>query len=559
MSRFVTPLVFVLCLATACKGRIGEQPVTEGNAERVRPTEPPRCDDPGINPSDVPLRRITDEQYRRTIAAVFDGVVTPSVDFPETAEWAGYSTAPEANVVSLLGAEEIMRAAEEVAAQTISRLPELLPCAPNADEACAREFISSFGSKVFRRPVKSDEQALLFGLFRDVAVDTPFRESIAVVLSAMLQMPPFLYLVEEGRPNVEVEPGVIPLSSFEIANRLSYMFVDGPPDDELYAAAQDGRLDTSEGIAEQARRLLRTSGAADMLTGFHREWLGVDKVMPDQKDPSVFPQFDAMLADAMNEEFDRFIGYAMTDLGGSFTALMTTDAAFVNQPLAMIYGIDPGLSSGPADWRLAGLGDARAGVLSRAAVLATHAHAAETSPVQRGKLVRTQFLCQDLPPPPPSAQTNVPNIPPDATQRETAEIFLASEDCGGCHRLMNPIGLGFENFDALGRWRDDHPNGRRIDASGMVEGANDMASFVGAGDLQQQLAASPAVHECVSKQWFRYAFGRREQVADRCAVESIRDDFVESGLNVKELLVGLTQTDAFRYRRTVDMQNRSTP
>lgn len=549
--------VILACLALAgCQGKIGEQPYLEGKAQRERPPTPPKCDDPGIKPSDVPLRRLTHTQYNNTIDAVFEGRVTPSADFPRTTDWAGYSTAPEANVVSQLGAEEIMRAAEDVAAQTVTRLPEILPCAPNADEACARQFVLDFGKRVFRRPVRSDEEALLLGLYRTVIADTPFRESIAIVLTAMLQMPGFLYQVEEGRANVEVEPGIIPLSGFEIASRLAYMFTDRPPDADLIAAAERGSLDTPEGIEAQARRLLGQPEALRVIGGFSREWMDVDDFDSSDKDATVFVEYDDALAAALAEEVDRYVEHVMRDLGGSFSAMMTAETAVVNQPLARLYGLGDQVSSGPDDWQLVTLDRAqRSGVLSRAGILASHAHPAATSPVQRGKLVRTRFLCNDLPAPPPGAQTNVPEFPVDATERDKSAIMVASEDCGGCHRLLNPIGIGFENFDALGRWRDQLEDGRAIDATGAVEGSA-IGAFNGVANLSLALSENPAVHACYSRQWFRYAFGRMEQLQDRCTVESMQERFVESGLSVPELLVHLTQTDAFRYRRTVEMQNR---
>ncbi len=556
MRRPIASLIAVALLALGCQGKIGELPYLEGKAERERPPTPPKCDDPGIKPSDVPIRRITDVQYNNTIAAIFNGRIQPSTKFPRTTKWAGYSTAPEANVVTALGAEEIMRAAEEVAAQAIVLLPEFLPCAPDADEACAQQFITNFGRRVFRRPLRSEEQTLLMGLYRDVAADTEFRVSIAIVLSAMLQMPAFLYLVEEGRPNVEVEPGIIPLSGFEIASRLAYLFTARPPDGTLLAAAEAGELDTVQGVEAHARRLLSDPAAVDVISSFSREWMQVDDFQVSDKDTTVFTEYDATLAASMSDEVDRYVAHVMRDLGGSLSALLTAQTTVVDQPLARLYGLGDQVSSGPGDWRVVSLDRAqRSGLLSRASVVARHAHAANTSPVKRGHLVRTRFLCNELPAPPPGAQTNVPEFPPNPTERDKSAVMVASEDCGGCHLLLNPIGIGFENFDALGRWRDQLGDGRAIDASGVVEGSA-IGAFDGVADLSRALSESPAVHACYTEQWFEYAFGRAEELQDRCTVASVEERFVETGLSIPELLVQLTTTDAFRYRRTVEMQNR---
>lgn len=541
--------------APACKGEIGE-PV-DGDGTINRPIPPPSCDDPGLKPSDVPIRRITDLQYQNAIYDLFADAVAPSIQFPATTEWDGYSTSPEANTVSALGAENIMRAAEDVAVQVVPILSTILPCATNADEACAQQFITDFGARAFRRPVRSDEEAMLLDLYRTAIVDTPYPETIGVVLTAILQMPAFLYHVEEGRQNVEVEPGVVPLTGHEIANRLSFLFLDTIPDPELRAAAEAGQLDTADGIRTQAERLLADPKSHEVVARFTREWLEVSTITEDQKDRALFPQFDANLAASMDQELDRFVVHVMANQNASFEAMMQTSESVVNQPLADLYGVNPNPSMGPNDWHVATLDPGhRTGVLTRASVLANHSHPGETSPVYRGEVVRTQFLCTDLPAPPPTAQTSVPEFPPGTNAREKTEIFLASEACGGCHRLMNPIGLGYERFDAIGARRTTYEDGTQIDVSGDVVGAPEIGRFDGAAQLATKLAQSDTVHDCYTRQWFRYAYGRRETQYDTCSVDDTRGRFVDAGLSIRELLVAMTQTDAFRYRRTVAMQDR---
>ena len=502
----------------------------------------------GIAATEAPLRRMTDVQYRNTVEALFDGLVEPADAFPETLGSTPYSSYPEANLVTQLGTEGIMMAAEDVASQAVDNLAAVVPCAGSGDEsACADEFIDDFGRRAFRRPLLAEERTLLRDLYDAARVDSDFGDAIGRLIAATLQMPQFVYIVEIGEETDD--PGVVRLTDYEVASRLSYFFWDTSPDEELIAAAEAGELRTLEDVEAQARRLLADGRADAMVARFSRQWLQVGTLSVSDKDTTAFPAYDETLAAAMQEELDRFVQSAYRSGEGSLQQLLGSSETSVNAPLAALYGIDSG-STGPDDWHEVSLDDdRRAGVLTLPAVISANSTSTSTSAILRGKMVRTQALCQEMPPPPMDLE--VPEFPEDATEREKTEILMDNPTCGGCHALMNPLGLAFENYDAIGAWRDTDERGNPIDASGDVVSGPDgvMGEFDGVPELSQMLAASDNSASCMTTQWMRYVQGRRETPDDACVADALTTHFVDSGYDLQELLVAFTQTDGFRFRR----------
>jgi hypothetical protein len=185
--------------------------------------------------------------------------------------------------------------------------------------------------------------------------------------------------------------------------------------------------------------------------------------------------------------------------------------------------------------------------------MAMHANSNQSSPVFRGKFVREQLMCDTLPPPPNNLVIVPPELDPSKTTKEQFEEIGANPACAGCHSLMNPIGFIFEHYDGIGQWRDQQ-NGKVIDATGEVIKTDDIdGEYDGAIELASALAGSTQVQECVASQWFRFAYNRTVTPEDTCSIEQLNDVFVSSNFNVKELLVALTQTNAFLYRRAVDL------
>ncbi|TPV94187.1 MAG: DUF1592 domain-containing protein [Myxococcales bacterium FL481] len=498
----------------------------------------------------TPMRRMTDVQYANTIRDLFAGRIAPSDRFPVTErEPERYTNRPEANIVSLLGAERIMMAAEDVAMQIIDDLPAIVPCADQADEACARSTVQDYGQRAFRRPLRDAEEAALMDIYTASVGEHGFAIAMGSVFSAMLQMPEFLYFAETG--DAEADDGLVRLTDYELATRLSYLIWDTMPDDELIAAAADGSLSNDDELAAQARRLLEDPRAANTLVRFHGEWLNLGSMFASDKDSDAFPEFDDELIDGMHEEFARFVAAQAWGPDASFSEFMTTRTVSINSALADLYGVDSN-SSGPDDWQATQLDpDQRSGVLTMPLLMSEHAGVAATSPIFRGKLVRTQFLCNELPSPPPDAMSMLPEYPPGATQREKSDILLGVPACGGCHQLMDPIGVGFEHYNAIGGWQSIDIDDSSIDATGEVQSPPPGmdGAFDGIPDLAARLADNPTVHRCFARQVHRFARGLAEEHGeDVCVAEEVLEQ-AGSSFSAADLLFHLSTSPGFRFNR----------
>jgi hypothetical protein len=358
-----------------------------------------------------------------------------------------------------------------------------------------------------------------------------------------------------GDPSIAVTDGsapnptkVVRLDDWEMASRLSYLLWGSMPDDQLFAAAAAGKLSTEVDIAAQAQRMLKDPKAHDMVADFHNQWLGLDAISTVEKDPTVFKTFTPTIAGLMEQETKMFLDDVVWNENGTLATIFTAPYTFVNGPLAQYYGITGVTGSAfvktPLD------GTQRLGMLTEGGFLSQQAKTNQTSPVHRGKFVREQFLCQQLPPPPPNLQIVPPSLSPTLTTRQRFAQHSAAAACSGCHSLMDPLGLGFETFDGAGLYRATE-NGQPIDASGQVANADaELAGpFNGAVELEKKLGSSSTVQACMTTQWFRYAYGRAETDADSCSMATLATKFAAGGYKMQDLLAALTQTKAFLYRR----------
>ena len=507
---------------------------------------------------DTPIRRLTRFEYNRTVRDLLGDTSNPADVLPPEEEVAGFNNQAAALTSSDLLIEQYMKVAEDVSARAVLDVDALLPdCDPGLDgsDTCALSFIQDFGSRAFRRPASQAEIERLKGVF-DWAVNDPdlgrFEDGIQLVIEAALQSPSFLYRPELGA-ETPIEGDVVPFTSWEMATKLSYMLWNTMPDDALFAAAEADELQTKEQIAAQATRMLEDEKARDLIRNFHTQWLLLTHLDSVTKDTSIYPAFSGSLRPLWTEEIQAFVEHVILEGDGSLQTLLTADFSFMNEELASFYGgdvLDP--VTGPEFRQVQLDPDRRAGFLTSAGLMATHANVNQSSPVFRGKFVREQLMCNTLPPPPNDLVIEPPELDPNKTTKEQFEEIGANPACSGCHTLMNPIGFIFEHYDGVGQWRDQQ-NGKDIDAVGEVVQTDDIdGEYDGALELASALAASTQVQECVSSQWFRFAYNRTVTQEDSCSVEQLNDAFRSSNFNVRSLLVALTQTNAFLYRRVVE-------
>jgi hypothetical protein len=335
-----------------------------------------------------------------------------------------------------------------------------------------------------------------------------------------------------------------------MASRLSYFLWGSMPDEALFAAADADTLSTKEGIKAQAQRMLDDPKARIAVGQFHSQWLGYERIQGATKDPALFPEWSSAVGALMEEETHQFIEHAIFDDGGTLKTLLTAPYTYMNSDLASFYGVASPAASGSDFVRVDLDPKQHAGLLTMGSLMAWYAHTNQTSPVHRGKLVREQFLCTPLKPPPKNFMA--PAVDPNATTRVRFAQHSTDPACAGCHRLMDPIGFGFENIDAVGRFRSTE-NGHPVDASGNLTDSDVDGKFVGAIELADKLASSHEVEQCYATQWFRWTQGRGDTVEDTCSTNQIDKAFAASGGDVKALILALTQTDAFLYRTNGDL------
>jgi hypothetical protein len=442
-------------------------------------------------------------------------------------------------------------------------------CATDADasndEDCVTEFIRRFGARALRRPLDAEDEHF----YRAVYGSDPTADATAYadVITVMLSSPEFLYFVEHGDAEVAETPGTYALTAFELASRLSYQFWQTLPDDELWQTAQDGSLLEPDVLAQQVQRLLADPRTRETMAELFGDWLGLDDLPAldaHARDPlfAAFAGRDLPGPDlrrhVIDEALDMLAYYTWTDPAG-VEALFTSQLSFArDDDLARIYNAAPwdGSSAPPA--MVAG---ERAGLLTHAWFLASGS--ASTRPIPRGVFVRRRLLCDELAPPPVTANAAVPPaLHPDETTRQVVEELTQQPGsvCASCHATsINPLGFAFEGFDALGRVRADQPlfgdDGKRLGALPVDTTSvprvtpNDESVSRGPADLVHVMLQSGKLEACLARNYFRFTFGRYENLErDGCALERLRARLAESG-RIRDMIEEAALLPELRQRR----------
>jgi hypothetical protein len=499
------------------------------------------------------FRRLTLDEYDRSVRDLlgFD-VGAVSADFPEElATLQGYFARGDLRVSDRL-IVELQEAAERLAVDAVSRADaysSIVRCEAR-ESGCRDEFLSSFGLRVYRRPLSDAElaryQALFDGGAELFASADPFKDGVRLVLEAMLQSPSFLYRVERGAGAMD-EAGER-ITDYEAASRLSFMLWGSTPNDSLLAAANAGELSTPEGVAAHARRLVDDPAVAVRVNDYHARWLELSALSAGGKDAALFPEYSQELVSSMLEETQRFVEQATLVDGGSLTALLTAPYTFVDAGLAGLYGVEGAFGSEltRVDFTPE---QARAGLLTQASFLSGHSSASSrTSPILRGVFVLRRLLCQDIPDPPPNAQSTEP--PPSPTPLVTTRDYFAWKTsmaaCRSCHFQLNPAGFAFEDFDAIGRHRTEE-SGQAIDASGALNVGGVTLEVEGGKELAAALAGLPEAQACYARNWLRYLWGRADTEADLRTLTTIRTRLATPSYGVRDLLLDVVRSAAFLH------------
>jgi hypothetical protein len=529
----------------ACTGTIGDPVDLEGRTGSGGPRNGAGASGSGPKTfvaSESVGRRLSQAELDNTVRDIFGDTTRPSKLLLED-EYAPYDNDYTLQQASRALIDSLEAFAEDVAKRAVSdpaQRAKIVPCTPTGpgDTACFKQTIETLGQRVFRRPLRAEEVTSYLTLQSFATENNPyvthdFYTAVDLFIRALLQDPDFLYRVEVGTPTATA--GVFSLNSYEIASRLSYLLWGSTPDDELLTDAGGNALATPAQRQAAAERMLQDPRARDQLHRFHAMWLGY-RAIPHT----------AELVAAFNEETTRLIDRVVFDQPQNYLEIFRSTETYLNDLLADHYGL-PRPQNG-AGWVSYG-SSGRAGILSHGSVLAAFSKFSDTSPTQRGIMVRSRLMCKKISPPP--ANVDVDQPPGDDTQdckidRYSAHRSIAS--CASCHGQMDPIGFGLENYDIGGRFRT-HDDGKpqcTITGEGDLPG---FGTFSGPAELEQKLIDNNLIQECVVRQFYSFAIGRELALIDLEQVDTLMKDFEAGGLAFERLLVAHVTSAAFALRK----------
>jgi hypothetical protein len=466
---------------------------------------------------------------------------------PDDGQADGIFDDPSSLIVTPDWAQSSLQAAEQAGQAAMASMAALVPCRPDTgDETCAGQFIQSFGKRAFRRPLEAAERQGLLEVYRVGAADG-FASGIELVIEAMLQSPSFLYRLELGQKEGS-GPGLVKLTGYEVASRLSYALWGTMPDQGLTDAADGGKLSSTAEINAQARRLLADPRGHAMLVAFHHRWFELTNLDEVMKEPMKYPQFAPSLVASMKGAVGALVEDLLFKGDGHLETMLASPVAYVDANLAPLYGLPVPATAGFQ--RVSLPAGERVGLLTDVGVLTAHTFADGSAPIHRGKFIRERFLCVSPPAPPANLNVMPPDVPANMTNREALAKHRAEPSCASCHELMDPIGFAFEGYDGLGRFSATEA-GRPVDASGSILHSKDLdGAFNGAGELNRKLLGSQEVRDCVAGTFAGFVQSP-DLAADSCAMSKLRVAFDAAGHDLKALVLAVTGTDGFQYRRAI--------
>ena len=519
----------VTVLALACTGRIGD--------DGTGTTGPGGPGSATASIGKSGMRRLTRREYDATLKDLLkDDTGSGFKALPEDVRdpFDNDFTTQQASQPLIESAESLAQAASARLLANVPLRDALVGCKPTGpgDAACMKSFIASFGRRALRRPL-TDEEITRYQSLQSLAVeDANFYTGVDSVIRALLQEPEFLYRVEVGTPLGDKS---FRLNSYEVATRLSYFFWGTTPDDALLDAATKDELKSSAQVRAAAGRLITDPRARERVARFHALWLGYDR-LPHPAD----------LTSAMQTESASLVSKVVFDDKRPWQDIFKSDETFVNDLLAKQYGLPAPGASG-ATWVKYGA-TGRKGILSHGSFLSVAGKFGDTSPTQRGILIRTRLLCQNIPPPPPSVNTDMPPTSPTGKCKSDRYAAHRAGGCAGCHNNMDPVGFGLENYDQAGVYRttDNGAPECTITGEGEVVG---VGKFKGPAELGDRLIDSGLLEHCLVTQVYRFAMGHREADDDAAYIDRLSTAFKTNGYKFDQLMIDLVSAEDFLYRK----------
>jgi hypothetical protein len=510
------------------------------------------------DPGPFVIRRLTKVEYGNTLHDLLGVDSKIAHDLPDEVFGEGYL-----NTLSPLQSEQYLAIANEALDRILGpkdaaptkmqkRLLGKTP-GPGADErVAARKVAHSLARDAYRRPPSEAELNVLMRVF-DLGRENKlaYPEALRLMLKAVLVSPQFLFITPATE--ADSERAIVPLDDFQLASRLSYLLWATMPDPELSALADRGKLHEPAVLKAQVKRLLEDPRSRALFDGFGAQWLGLGNLESKTFDTAKFPQMNGAMRLAMYDEARLFFESVVRE-NRSVISLVDSDYTFLNGTLATLYGLDKKVS-GP-QWRKVKLIDAnRGGILGMPGILAVTSFPNRTSPVKRGVWVLEQVLGEQVPPPPP----NVPALEKqdkhtvkNLTLRERTELHRKDPVCANCHKVLDPIGFGLENFDAIGRWRDQDDSGGPIDAAGELPGGK---RFSSPKELKAIIAAREGdLARNLTEKLLAYALCRQLEGYDEIVVDHLVETIAKDGYRMQTLISEIVTSYPFTNRRVKEQE-----
>jgi hypothetical protein len=506
------------------------------------------------DPGPFVLRRLTKTEYANTLAVLY-GVDRSIADgLPDEIVGEGFL-----NTISPLQSELFLGIANQVIEEVITpegqtptavqkRLFGALPKKGADLRKEARKVARFLAREAYRRPASKSELDVLVDIY-DLGRnnDLDYTGALSLMLKAVLVSPQFLFITPASDPKFSKER-IVFLDDYQLAARLSYLLWSAPPDGELAALADKGELHKKVVLQAQAERLLKDKRARALFDGFGAQWLRINELKSQVFDPKTFPQMTPLLRTAMSEEVRLFFESIVRE-NLSVARFVDSDYTFLNEPLAKIYGVTQPVP-GPKMRRVKLENPDRGGILGMPATLAATSLPNRTSPVRRGVWVLEQVLGERVPSPPP----DIPELEEQEhkeieglTLRQRTELHQSEETCRNCHKVLDPIGFGLENFDAIGRWRDKNDEGLTIDSAGKLPNG---LNFSSPAELKNLLAKRERdLARNLTERLVAYALGRPLGGYDGIVIDRILANVAKEGFRTRSIISEVITSYLFTYRR----------
>jgi len=494
------------------------------------------------------LRRLTESQYRNSIADIFGPNIAVQGKFEPDRRVGGLLASSGTRLsVTPAGFEAYAKMADGIAKQVVDEKnrARLISCIPKTalapDRGCASQILEKYGLLLFRRPLTPEElKARLDAADTATKLSKNFYTGIRYSLTTLLSAPDFLFRAEMAASQGK-DKGYS-LDGYSRAARLSYMLWDTTPDTALLDAARSGALDSDAGVQTQAARLMASPRLETGMRAFFSDFLQLDTLGSITKDPTIYPKYSDEVGAAAREETLRTTIDLTLKKDGDIRDLFTSRKTFINRQLAWVYDVPYNLSG---DWMPYEFDEnsGRSGIVTQAAMLGMFSHPGRSSPTKRGVALMDIFLCEPTPAPPANVDFSIVNDvsnPKLRTVRDRLNAHATTPTCASCHTHSDPIGLSLEQFDSIGerRLKED---GRDIDVSATLTGKH----FTGGEGLGQYLHDNPKVPACFVRKLYAYGVGANNEDLEKRTIQPFLDGFTAAGYRLPALLKSIGTSPQF--------------